>query len=109
VIVVGKETVKVWWKEQKCCTFRSDDYPSIILDAVNIYVNVVTEGPPQSFFDQSAGNDATIAKAAAEEAPNMPPRMNDHNEVTQAVTAIWNQFYMQVDGFTRKTVRNSYA
>ena len=39
---------------------------------------MVTEGPPQSFFDQSTGNDATIAEAADEAAPNMPPRINDH-------------------------------
>jgi hypothetical protein len=40
---------------------------------------VVTEGPPQSFFDQSTGNDATIAEAADKVVPNMPPRRNDHS------------------------------
>jgi hypothetical protein len=73
VIIVGKETVKVRRKDQKCYTFRSDDYPNIVLHAVKRYLNVVTEGPPQSFFDQSTGNDATIAEAADEVAPNMPP------------------------------------
>jgi hypothetical protein len=52
--------------------------------AVKRYLNVVAEGPPQSFFDQSTGNDATIAEAAAEGAPNMPPWRNDHNEDIQA-------------------------
>jgi hypothetical protein len=49
---------------------------------------VFTEGPPQSFFDQSTGNDATIAEAADEVAPNMPPRTNDHSEDIQAFTAL---------------------
>ena len=52
------------------------------------YLNVVTEGPPQSFFDQSTGNDATIAEAADEAVPIMPPRTNDHNEDIQAFTAL---------------------
>ena len=66
VIIVGEETVKVQQKDQKCYTFRSDDYPNIVLHAVKRYLNVVNEGPPQSFFDQSTGNDATIAEAADE-------------------------------------------
>jgi hypothetical protein len=48
---------------------------------------VVTEGPPQSFFDQSRGNDAIIAEATDEVAPNMPPRTNNHSENIQAFTA----------------------
>jgi hypothetical protein len=68
-------------------TFRSDGYPNIVLHAVKRYLNVFTEGPPQSFFDQSAGNDATIAEAAHELAPNMPPLTNDHSEDIQAFTA----------------------
>jgi hypothetical protein len=79
VIIVGQETVKVRRKDQKCYTFRSDDYPKIILHAVKRYPNVVTEGPPQSFFDQSTGNDATIAEAADKAVPNMPPRTNCHS------------------------------
>ncbi len=89
VIIVGEETVKVRRKDQKCYTFRSDEYPNIVLHAVKRYLNVVTEGPPQSFFDQSTGNDATIAEAADEAPPNMPPRTNNHNEdIVQAFTAL---------------------
>ncbi len=88
VIIVGEETVKVRRKDQKCYTFRSDEYPNIVLHAVKRYLNVVTEGPPQSFFDQSTGNDATIAEAADEGAPNMPPRTNDHSEDIHAFTAL---------------------
>jgi hypothetical protein len=88
VIIVGEETKKVRRNDQKCYTFRSDEYPNIILYAVKRYLNVVTEGPPQSFFDQSTGNDATIAEAADEAAPSMPPRTNDHNEDIQAFTAL---------------------
>jgi hypothetical protein len=55
---------------------------------VKRYLNVITEGPPQSFFDQSTGNDAKIVEAADEVVPNMPPRTNDHNEDIQAFTAL---------------------
>jgi hypothetical protein len=88
VIIVGEETVKVQQKDQKCYTFRSDDYPNIVLHAVKRYLNVVTGGPPQSFFDQSTGNDATIAEAAVKVAPNMPPRTNDHSKDSQVFTVL---------------------
>jgi hypothetical protein len=88
VILVGKETLKVRRKDQKCYTFRSDDYPNIILHAVKRYVNVVTEGPLETLFDQPTGNDATIAEAAAQEGTNMPHRTNDRNEDIQAFTAL---------------------
>ena len=55
---------------------------------------MVTEGPPQSFFDQSTGNDATIAEAADEGTPNMPPRTDDHSEDIHAFTALG-----AIDGF----------
>jgi hypothetical protein len=80
--------VKVRRKYQKFYTFRSDDYPNIILYVVKAYLNVVTEGPPQSFFDQSTGNDATIVEAVDELVPNMPPGTNHHNEDIQAFTVL---------------------
>jgi hypothetical protein len=55
---------------------------------VKRYLNVVTEGPPQSFFDQSTGNDATIAEATDKAAPSMPPPTNNHNEDIQAFAAL---------------------
>jgi hypothetical protein len=88
VIIVGEETVNVWRKDQKCYTFRSVEYPNIVLHAVKRYLNVVTEGPSQGFFDQSTGNDATIAEAADEGALNMPPRTNEHSEDIHAFTAL---------------------
>jgi hypothetical protein len=88
VIILGKETAKVQREDQKCCTFRSEDYPNIVLHAVKRCLNVVTEEPPQSFFDQFTGNDATFAEAADEVAPNMPPQMNDHSEDIQAFTTL---------------------
>jgi hypothetical protein len=45
-------------KRPKCYIFCSDEYPDIVLYAVKRYLNVLIEGPPQSFFDQSTGNDA---------------------------------------------------
>ena len=45
------------------------------------YVNVLTEEPSHTFSDQPSGNDATIVEVAAEEAPSMSPRMNDHNGI----------------------------
>jgi hypothetical protein len=88
VIIVGEETVKVRRKEQKCYTFRSDDYPNTILHAVKRYVNVVTEGTPETFFDQPTDDEANNVGAAAVEAPNMPLRTNDHNEDIQAFTVL---------------------
>jgi hypothetical protein len=55
---------------------------------VKRYLNVVTEGPPQSFFDQSTGNNAAIPEAADEAVPIMPPWTSDHNEDIQAFTAL---------------------
>jgi hypothetical protein len=84
VIIASEETCKVRRKEQKCYTFRSDDYPNTILYAVKRYVNVVTEGPPETFFNQPTGDEANDPRAAAVEVPNMPPHTNDHNEDIQA-------------------------
>jgi hypothetical protein len=88
VILIGQATVKVRKKEQKCYTFRSDDYPNLVLHAVLRYLIVVTEGPEATFFNTPTGNDATNVEAAAVEGPIMPPRTNDHNEDIQAFTAL---------------------
>jgi hypothetical protein len=74
--------------KQKLYTFCSDNYPNIILQGVKRYLNVVTEGPPQSFFNQSRGNYTTFVKTAAKAVPYMPPQMNNHKEDIQVFTAL---------------------
>jgi hypothetical protein len=88
VLLIGEETRKVNRKEQKCYTFRCDDYPNIILHAVMRYAIVVAEGPPESFYNQPTVNEVDNVEAAALEVRNMPPRTNDHNEDIQAFTAL---------------------
>jgi hypothetical protein len=88
VLLLGEETFKVNRKEQKCYTFRSDDYPNIILYAVTRYVNVVTEGPTESLFCEPRGSGTTTPEATIVEDPVMPPRTNDHLEEIQNFTAM---------------------
>jgi hypothetical protein len=88
VLLIGEETRKVNQKEQKCFTFRCDDYPNIILHAVTRYLIVVSEGPQEAFFNQPAGIGANHVEATAVEVPNMPPRTNNHNEDIQAFPAM---------------------
>jgi hypothetical protein len=52
------------------------------------YAIVVTEGPPESFYNQLAGNEANDVEAAAVEVRNMPPQANNHNGHLQAFTVL---------------------
>ena len=88
VIITGEQYMKVRRKDQKCYTFRSDDYPNRVLHAVKRYVNVVTEGPPETLFNQLTVNDANIVGVAAQETPNMPHRTNDRDEDIRNFTAL---------------------
>jgi hypothetical protein len=88
VLLIGEETYKVNQKEQTFYTFRCDDYPNIILYVVMRYAIVVTEGPPESFFNYPTGHGANNVEAAAMEVRNMPPRTNNHNEDIQLFTAL---------------------
>ena len=91
VILVGQEIFKVRRKDQKCYTFRSDDYPNVLLDAALRNVVVVSEGPESTLFNNirvNVANDASNVESAAPAGPIMPPRTNDHNDDIQALTAM---------------------
>lgn len=45
-------------------TFRHDDFPNTVFFACCRYVHVITEGPPTSFFDRDANDDAEEGEAA---------------------------------------------
>ena len=51
VVLIGVDTKTVRRKEQEVYTFRADGYDNIILYAVKRYVNVVTEGNKEHFFE----------------------------------------------------------
>jgi hypothetical protein len=82
LLLVGQETIKVNKKEQKCYTFRSEEYPNLILHATMRYVVVNNEGPQATLCNVTtvdAGNESTDVEAAAAEGPIMPPRTNDQS------------------------------
>ena len=51
MVLIGVDTKTVRRKEQEVYTFRADGYDNIILYAVKRYVNVVTEGNKEHFFE----------------------------------------------------------